>query len=137
MNTYQETFYYDKYGTVINKGPWDFQDGANPLPPDAIMRVFTLPYPSIDGLELTEPATSKATALIAKLAAVLASAITPDTPVELRANVRLIRLAVNDAIRADALDEARWLISDFKAPVEFNEAKAALISIIDNTATDV
>ena len=67
---------------------------------------------------------------------VLNEAMTDDTPVALRASIRKVRLAVADAIKAGALDEARWLIDSFEAPADFDDAKDTLLAIIDEELGD-
>ena len=51
-------------------------------------------------------------------------------PVALRAAVRPLRVAVADAIKAGALDEASYLIANFKVPAKFAPLKQELLDIL-------
>jgi len=61
---------------------------------------------------------------------VLTLAITANTPLELRAAVRPLRLSVADAVSAGALDEAFYLIDNFPAPIEFAPVKQAMLALL-------
>jgi hypothetical protein len=122
VNTYEETFYFNQHGIVINKGEWDTQDGANPIPEDAIRKVFSLPYPSLDGVA---PTTPQAEDLLGKLLPFFEA-----MPLEVQLQFAVVSAAIEMAARRGNTALAIGLLQAIEVPDELAETKQKMLTAI-------